>query len=130
MLKYKPPFFTKKCWFSKTEKTPYIPSNSLYLLRYYINQNNCIFMTRKIWSFCGQILESESISHKMLKIFIFNFFQFDFFFSQNIFHCNIPLDRGFPMIPTLLNILEKVLIAWKISAMNKKSRLVTLAINI
>ena len=80
-LKYKPQcFLKKKVDFYKHRLTPsYIPSNSLsllYLRICFINQNKSfILMIRKGWSFCDQSFQSLAILQKMLKTFIFIFFQ-------------------------------------------------------
>ena len=62
---------------------------------------NIFLMIWKDWSSCEQNLQYVAILHKRLKIFIFIFFKFNFSFFQNIFHCNIILGCGFPMISNL-----------------------------
>ena len=48
-------------------------------------------MIGKDLNFCDQILQAVAILDKSLKIL-------NFYFSQNIFHFNTPLDRDFPVI--------------------------------
>ena len=62
-------------------------------------------------------------SHKMLRFFVFIFFNFNSSFFQNISYCNIPLGLAFQpheIYKILLNV-QKVTMARKISAINKKS---------
>ena len=52
-----------------------------------------------------ELLHTIKLSLVLRKLFfaIFMFLNFNSSFFQNIFHCNIPLGRGFPTIPYLLN---------------------------
>ena len=52
-----------------------------------------------------ELLHTLKLSLVLRKLFfaIFMFLNFNSSFFQNIFHCNIPLGRGFPTIPYLLN---------------------------
>ena len=65
-------------------------------------------------------MQCEPVLHKTMKIFIF--FNINYSFLQNIFHCHIPLGSGFPMIPNPLNYFDtqKIITIGKISAMNEK----------
>ena len=124
---YKPRFFSKKRWFSKTLKTSYMPTNSfsfLYPSKYFVKQHkDCILMIRKVWSFFDQNFQSVAILDKKLKILIFNFFvNFKSFFSKilsiKIFHSDVAFQR-YQIYQILLNV-QKVMRAWKINVMNKK----------
>ena len=55
-------------------------------------------------SFCDQNLQFVAIF--LAKNFHFSFFNFNSSFFLNIFHCNIPLGRGFPTPPNSLNKLK------------------------
>ena len=78
-----------------------------------------IFISRKDYSFCDQILQVVAILDKKLKIFIFIFFFFFFFFFQfffrDIFHLAVAFQR--------YQIYEIFFVVRKICAMNKKSNL-------
>ena len=98
-----------------------------YVQKYPINQSK----TTVLWSEWSEVLpyqnlQSIAILHKKFTVFTFNFFNFNSSFFQNIVHCNIPLDRGFPRKPNTLNSLnfQKVIIAQKISAINEIRTLV------
>ena len=100
------PFFPEKRWFSKTVKTSYKHSYSLlFLWEYLINQNqNCVFMIRKDWSFYDQNLQFIVILHKRFNIFIFIFSALIFFcskifsivhFARSWLFCDIKLIKFF-----------------------------------
>ena len=57
-------------------------------------------MVRKNWNFCNQILQVQGVLDKKLQIFILSFF--------NIFHCNIPLDRGLNLIHYVFLLFKKL----------------------
>ena len=78
-------------------------------------------------SFCDPNLQSVTILHKKLNIFIFFLSNFSSSFFQNIFHCNIPFSHDFPTIPNLLNSFndQKVIMVLKTSATNKKPYVIT-----
>ena len=65
-------------------------------------------------------MQSVAILDKK-KYFMLISFNFDLSFFQNNFHDNVPLDRGFPVIPNLSNIWKfpEVLVVGKFSTMNK-----------
>ena len=76
----------------------YIFSNFFYLWKYFINQNkNYTFMIRKNQSFCNQIFASYLLkcSVKILRIFIFIFFNFLLLFFKIFFIQIFPLAASF-----------------------------------
>ena len=98
----------------KTIKTSYIPPSSLSLsLSIYLSlisseisyntKQKLHFNDLKGLKFCERNFQYVAILRKRLEIFIFIFFNFNSAFFQNIFHCNILLGRGLPMIPNLSN---------------------------
>ena len=74
-----------------------------------------IFISRKDYSFCDQILQVVAILDKKLKIFIFIYFFFFQFFFRDIFHLAVAFQR--------YQIYEIFFVVRKICAMNKKSNL-------
>ena len=118
----KNPRFFKKTLSFTTSKNFYIVSNSLlYLRKYLINQNeNCIFMTRKDWRLCDQNKQFVAIlQKKIIFIFLTLILLFPKILSTVIFHLAAVLQR-YQIYQILFNAC-KVMLAQKISAMNKKS---------
>ena len=107
---YKPYFFSKKRWFSKTLKVSYIPINSFSLLcppKYFINQpKSYILIIRKAWSFFNQNFQSVTILDKRLGRIIFIFF-INLPFFENTFHWNIPFHSNI-----LIHIIYILQIIW------------------
>ena len=58
-----------------------------------------------IWSIYDFVIKDWNLQvfYKKLEIFIFIFFNFNSSCAQNTFCWNIPIDRGFPTMPNLLN---------------------------
>ena len=61
MLRYKPPFFSKKRWFLKTVESSYVPSHSLlYLQKYLMNHNKIYILMIRKFAICDALRDLVS----------------------------------------------------------------------
>lgn len=117
-------FFIKNVNFEKHIKpSAYSQTLSYIVGKCYELKENCMLIIKTDWSFCGQNLQSVAILYEKLKVFFLNF-HFNTFF-QTILYCKIPFNHSFLAIPNLSDLLnlyfQKQIMAWKTSALKKKS---------